>query len=412
MRRRQAFTLIELLVVMALVVFIMTILSGAFALGLKTFRDLKALGNMDERLRSVTTQLRADLTADHFEGRRKLSDPSFWFQGVPDPAGSGFTIPREGFVHIVQSSALPAAAGAFPPFMGGFWDPTKPRPAFFVEGVDGDGLPSYVAVDHLLHLSVKQRGNRRDKFFAALAPAGSPLFNVPTNFDTELSNSDARFQDPTQPLYNSQWAEVAYFLVANGDTAGNAPGGTPLYILYRSEFVVVPDNSNLNWATNPATPGLPIAYGQNANYQGFSWNDQVSNAQGTLVFNSPSDLSSTPTHRAFSALNLGRAATMLMTDVISFQIQVLRSDNPTDFTDVVPSSVLGVTPNPPAAYSLNPLGVPPGPPVGPYSFDTSTPPALVVGATQPYRILAIKITLRVWDAKTQLTRQITMIQDL
>src|SRR5262245_46777387 len=65
--RRQGFTVVELLVAMALIVFIMTILSEAFSAGLKTFRDLKAAGDMSERLRSATTVLRSDLlAADHF----------------------------------------------------------------------------------------------------------------------------------------------------------------------------------------------------------------------------------------------------------------------------------------------------------------------------------------------------------
>ena len=44
------FTLIELLVAMALIVFIMTILSQAFSEGARTFRHLKEIGDLDERL--------------------------------------------------------------------------------------------------------------------------------------------------------------------------------------------------------------------------------------------------------------------------------------------------------------------------------------------------------------------------
>ena len=80
-QNRSAFTLVEMLVAMALIIFIMTILSEAFVAGLETFRQLKAVGDMNEKLRTVTTAVRRDLIADHFEARRRISDPSFWLQG-------------------------------------------------------------------------------------------------------------------------------------------------------------------------------------------------------------------------------------------------------------------------------------------------------------------------------------------
>src|SRR5262245_54057590 len=50
MRRRQGFTLVEMMVALALTVFIMVILSEAFVTGLETFRQLKAIGDMEESL--------------------------------------------------------------------------------------------------------------------------------------------------------------------------------------------------------------------------------------------------------------------------------------------------------------------------------------------------------------------------
>src|SRR5438445_389340 len=94
MRRRHAFTLVELLVAMALVIFIMAIMTEAFTAGLETFRKLKAIGDMNERMRSATAILRRDLTSYHFEGRRRVSDPNFW----------NFGAPREGFLKIYQGS--------------------------------------------------------------------------------------------------------------------------------------------------------------------------------------------------------------------------------------------------------------------------------------------------------------------
>jgi len=58
MSRRIGFTLIEVLVAMALTMFIMVILSQCFVQGLETFRVLKAIGDMQERLRTASNVLR------------------------------------------------------------------------------------------------------------------------------------------------------------------------------------------------------------------------------------------------------------------------------------------------------------------------------------------------------------------
>src|SRR5689334_5845221 len=102
--RRQGFTLVEMLVSLALVLFVMVLLSQALSTGLETFRQLKSTGELTEKLQMAGTILRQDLRYDHFEGKRRLSDPAFWIQGPP----------REGFFRIEQG--LPST----------------------VEGVDGD----------------------------------------------------------------------------------------------------------------------------------------------------------------------------------------------------------------------------------------------------------------------------------
>src|SRR5947209_2339863 len=75
--RRSGFTLVEMMVAMTLTVFVMVILSECFVAGLETFSTLKAIGDMTEELRTASNLLRSDLKHDHFEGRRRLSDPAF-----------------------------------------------------------------------------------------------------------------------------------------------------------------------------------------------------------------------------------------------------------------------------------------------------------------------------------------------
>ena len=91
--KRQGFTLVEMLVAMALTLFIMVILSQAFITGLDTFSQLKGIGDMEEKLRVFTNNMRNDLTLDHFEAKRRMSDPTFL---------SAF--PRQGFFRIYQKT--------------------------------------------------------------------------------------------------------------------------------------------------------------------------------------------------------------------------------------------------------------------------------------------------------------------
>src|SRR5262245_25792250 len=161
MRRRNAFTLTELLVVMALLVFIMYVLAEAFGAASSAFRNLKAIGDMNEKLRTASHTLRRLLQADHFEDKRRLSDIDFWKEGPP----------RAGFFRVIHGSPPSNAAGS----------------TYYAEGADLKGNPSYRAVDHSLHFSVKLRGNNRNEYFRASVPAGSPLLSLPLQ--------DSRFQE-------------------------------------------------------------------------------------------------------------------------------------------------------------------------------------------------------------------------
>jgi prepilin-type N-terminal cleavage/methylation domain-containing protein len=391
---RRGFTLVELMVAMALTMFIMVILSQAFATGVDVFSQLKAIGDMEENLRAASTTLRSDLAADHFEGKRRLSDPDFYINR-----------PRQGFFRIAI-----AAPGAI------------------LEGNDANNppLPSYRSTSCVMHLAVKRRGNQRQDFFSAsvppLNPGPSPLLAGSTNFFNQPI--DALLQDNAN-TYNSQWAEVAYFLVQTGVT----PNGTPLYALYRVERVVVPDNSYLNWANGVAgTPltvngtstivvnGTPTQIPNVKAYAQLSWQDS---GTGNMYFNSPHDLAVmtkdatgnlVPTSRSFfftTSGNLavpagftldtttaagqanvltpgGRGAALVIGNVVSFQVRVLQSSIPT-------------TANPARTYGSDFADV---------SFDSASP------AGNTSLISAVAVTIRVWDQKSQQARQITVMQDM
>jgi prepilin-type N-terminal cleavage/methylation domain-containing protein len=370
---RKGYTLIELLITMALIMLIMAVLSTSFIVGLDTFGKLKALGDMSERLRAATTLLRRDLDADHFEGRIRLSDPAL-------VTPSQFHRPREGFVRIKQ------------------FQPGTP------EGVGSDGVPSTRGVGHVLHLAVKLRGNRPEDFFSAPVPGGSPLLNTNTTFFNQPV--DARYQDQGN-VYRCQWAEVAYFLQPLPATW--TANGTPLYSLHRIARLCVVDNRAINAAGVAADPlytnGISVRQGSNP-----------------LRFNSPRDLAD-PTrepdmdnpavqvprgqnNRSIRMNNLPNSVdSILLTDVVSFDIKIVRAPQ-------IPA---------PQGQPATPFGYPLANPADPRlaEFLDLTDPALQPplngdydSINAPFPILAIQISLRVWDLKTQQTRQITLIQDL
>lgn len=349
MRRRSAFTLVEMMVSVALVLFIMVILTEAFGKGLESFRTLKGIGDLESKLRAATTVLRRDLAFDHFEGKRRLSDDwQTWNLAGP---------PREGWfeVRVIQGP------GAITP-----------------EGSDADSISYRRASNWLLHFTAKARGNDRSEFFTASkvpkrplllggiqGPIRSTFFDQPT---------DARFQD-TQDTYSSQWAEVVYFLQPNGRVVD----GVPLHTLFRAQLVMVADNSKLNW---PAQ----VPQAQASGYSEMSWYIEAppGGGQPYLHFCTPSELAQGRNRYDPTTL---RGATPILTEVVSFDLSWLR--NVEDFSgtrqaleeesEVGFSSAFRHVPDERGLYS---------------SYH------------------ALKITLRAYDPQTKLTRQMTMIQDL
>jgi type II secretory pathway pseudopilin PulG len=488
MRPRRGFTIVELLVAAALIMFMMLIISQAFVIGLDSFRRLKAIGDMNERLRGVANQMRADLAADHFEGKKRMSDPYFWDQGPP----------REGFFRIWQG--IQHTAGG---------------PRNFIEGTDNDfdpatypaGYPSYRGTGFILHFTVKKNAKRREDFFSARVPvwlpggttpspllfdntppaSGGPLVRMPNYFN---QGYDAGYMDRPNPnpatnpapgwaYFNSPWAEVAYFLRYNGTFAGS----TPLFTLYRHQRVIVPNDGDVNWNSD-ASGRAPITVPNFDEYYKYS---EVStkkyfpnlNFPDGLFFNNPSTITvpqrrfgmaypppppqaqmwdggipagtdppnsaiwdaTYPTYSDLPqpsnpALAL-QGADVLLSDVLSFDIAVL-VPGASDFVDLYNSAPMaGSDPGAPIPNSSrrNPLFYhPQNNPNGPAVFDTwsslndsmkqNNPPDLRYDYSQwntsgnatsvplVIRPLAVRIQLRVWDLKTQQTRQITIIQDL
>jgi type II secretory pathway pseudopilin PulG len=458
--RRQAFTLVELLVAAALIIFIMTILSEAFVAATKVFRDFKAIGDMNGRLRTALQLLREDLGSDHFEGQRRLSDPNFWTVGPP----------QQGFFRIWQQGNPPGAT-------------STSTNALVLEGQDLEGLNSYTDTGAFLHFTVRKHGNYPQNFFMAdvsqASTAGAEALIAPSLLTSPgtLGNypPDSRYQDILSFanaastfnqttfvfVYKAQWAEIAYFLRPNGNTAN----GTTLYSLYRRQLVAMTDN-NLNW-TNPG----PIAGTTITGYEEMSAKTDGTN----IYFNSPADLTipqrrfgmltksgsnlqlpsqqppyaATPqvattdssyggipvatdgtypiwvasTTNSYDQVYAGSAtqfskqgADIVLTDLLSFDIRILRPGDP-DFVDLSNMTMNNTTFSNPLT-TINGLSS-----TTVKVFDTwssindgtydytgwnATPPSSTTVPLQA-QILAIKVSIRIWDFKTEQTRQASMV---
>jgi prepilin-type N-terminal cleavage/methylation domain-containing protein len=428
MRRRSGFTLVEVLVSMALILFIMSILAGAFGAASQAVSDLKAAGDMAEKLRAASNVIKHDLGQDHFtdsnQGSPRLSDPNFW-----DRLDTTKTPPPGpyGFFRIYQTGQATQ------------------------EGVDLDTLPSFIQTNTSLHYTIAQHGTRRSDFLSAVVAGGSSLLQ-PSSGGGPYQNLDNFYQDPVPAgasgVFSSQFAEVELFLGLTGDSTDGSTGSgpLPLYALYRRQQLAVPKS----WTQTTAISTSPAPGEAGFDYEMSMSNSKMPSGAIGLNFNTMQDLSMPGkrfncTGNAAGTLPappmppyppIGNAADLLLNDVVSFDVRILAgSVNATtgvvttdsDFRDIAASQI----------QSFN-TGSNPAYPQGnaPYIFDTwsnlvdsgnpgnnnytnwNTPGAAtsipVFQDANRNRIIikAIQISLRVWDFKTKKTRQVTIVQQM
>lgn len=355
MKRRAGFTITELLVSMALIMLIMAVMAEAFTESLKTFSAMKSIGDMDQKMRAAIVILTRDLSDDHF-GQPYSRLSALPCNPITNPATIA-TAPNQGFFVVSQT--------------GGSTN----------EGNDADGnpCPRNSTGTGLLHFTVNRakswnngvniKYGRRENYLMAPVPA------VPINMPAM-----SRFADGWN--YYSQVAEVAYFLRPTGETTtptATNPGGLPRFTLFRRQAVILTD---LDAKAMGGTPGDATTYGD------VSWSPT------TKAFNTFADVVDIKNRRLLPGSNYAAAnpipiyaednATftgndILLTDVLSFEIQVMHWNAPDQFQDAVycDTSIDSGTWNPPSKG-----------------------------------LKAIQITIRVWDLKTQAARQITIVQDL
>jgi type II secretory pathway pseudopilin PulG len=432
MRRRQGFTITELLVAFALIIFIMVILTEAFSAGLESFRQLKAIGDMQEKLRAAFIVMKRDLQAEHFEDARgnRLSDIDLRSQEPPDA----------GYFRLWQR-----------------WDPTAPNaqqsynftPSSTVwcstlEGVDNSFIPVTRATEHVLAFTVRLRGPMPGDYFTAPLPgvnhAAEDQMRQMCPPDFWVQNTGTPPPSFLNPMY-SQWAEVAYFLKPVNRNAG----ATPLYALYRRQRLLGAEANavTITWAQRPEIDAYAeVSFPPPATGQTLPLNDLrritiPENRFGSTATRGgvyPANLNGWTLEEQLGINDIRAGDDLLITNVISFDVKAVYEGFPSSY---------GVTPDspyfndlPPVVYNVtsgpnprqerpyqNPIFVSQnGPTVLNYAvFDTWSKEGAYAGWATPgtatslplkIRILALQITIRVHDDKTGLTRQTTLIQDM
>jgi type II secretory pathway pseudopilin PulG len=425
---RTGFTITELLVSLALIVFIMSILATAFSAASKSVSDLKAANELAEKLRGVMTLLRRDL---HDTGTRLSSED--WPPPVDGDDGNERN--RRGFFRLLQNG-LPQTA--------------LPEPFSFDDAT--------IFAGSALHFSTFLRGTDPASTFSTQLVKGHPLFGAGSPAQIEGRFQSLAAGDPAHPeippVYRSRAAEVVWYLVPSGEqtpphTDPSIPVGVtnqqPLYVLVRRQRLleenenvqVPPGNPALSWPTViPPPPAEPMNTIRTIRVPALRYGSQIP-AADLPPNGAPSEDPSQPVYAGlplvpaqpypFNPNDLANdVPDIVMNDVLSFDVTVL-PHNGTRFVHL--SDLQAFNGGNPAYPPGGPLFVfdtwtsqtfgrlnygtdGPGPPRWQRPGSYASIPLYRNAAGELLRIKAIRVTLRIWDSKSQFTRQVSMIQDM
>ena len=425
--RRQGFTLVELLVSMAIIIFMLSIMSQAFVIATTCMQGMKTVGELIDKVRPVMTILQRDLAADHFDGTKKLCDPDFWEYGPP----------REGYFSIIQ---------------GGGSEQETPS-----SGPVKYYISNSTTSNHALTFTSRLPGKNPTEFYTAEYPTAhnvrmNGIYNYPDpTFATNpayMKVQNARRFDFISNIIHCKWAELAYFIKPNGSIVAKDPTGgyldLPLHDLYRQQRVILPDVSDMNKA------GIPIASTDPFNL----FSHYVDTATNKVVFNQPSDVTAPwkrfgnrgaapaalPNFKAYadpSGLNdVGNNSDLVLTNVISFDVRIINDSNldflhlyeagpwalngytnyNLQYADTVNSKIVSDTwtmersQDPSKNYDLGDLSLGKWQPTALGGASNYKVP-FWNGATG-IKINAIQITIRVWDDKSSQARDFVLIQKI
>jgi hypothetical protein len=382
--------MVELLVSMALIVLIMAILGEAFAQGLLVVRRAKGIGDLQDNLRTVAVPLRSDLLAPHFDATEKLST-SF----------RKYKRPSAGFFRIQQGTATN-------------------------DGSDQNSIPSNRVTDDVLHMTVVKRGVHRATYLSALAPAVSasvatdPCMSLWTEGPAAYQSN---WQTGNEYYMNSQRAEVMWFLVPMTDSSGTqltaGPSNVPLYSLHRRQRLIATDNNlALNTGVN-RVPSSSITQFQEIAVRP----DPVDptrayfpTLQDLIDPQKRSMMDATGTRSAPSPLTGAQAGEdRMIGDVISFEVKLLMEGD-YQFKTVwqmqqEARARIATLTFPGGEGVFDTANWPVNDPSAPSAVG-SPPEATATTSGMTVTVKAVEVIIRIWDHKTEQTRQITVLQDM
>lgn len=437
-RRAGGFTITELLVALALIIFILSIMGTAFGAASKVVRDLNAAGSLAAKLNSTLGLWKRDLDSPHFDNPpRRLGDATFWSQMGPN---------SQGFLRIVQLGR---------PLV----DPPGDPPA-----VDAVTTMTTAA----LHFTAKLPGTYPGDYFITQLPAGHAVLTSDT-----ATQRESRYQSAiaTNQEYRSVWAEIGWWLIPTPLPYNTTPDDATmptvaaqqpqaLFKLCRRTKLLW--NYPQNWPTNAPSvgnatdafelsvpsvgfPGAPLNTPFSVTFPPLrsfatTFDPKYLTPNGTTL---PHDAAASGTNATKvypGSYGLPPLTTdvsdVVLNDVLSMDIRV-KIDGVPDFIDI--GSPLF------QQFNMGNPAYPSSPPAGtPYVFDTWTNgrlgqfdyglpddaaapdltprwqrrgsnacvPVLQKADGTLIRVRALQITLRIWDAKTNYSRQATLVVDM
>jgi type II secretory pathway pseudopilin PulG len=459
---RTGFTLVEMLVATALIIFVMLILTTAFTAGLGALRIMRGVGHLQEQLRYATSVLRRDLAAPHFGREQTALKGPYLSQQRLDMYD--WSPPKEGFFRIWQGKTSVYEGGTYPNGAPIVTD----GDGLASYAMDASGL-SY------LHFTVRSepgmgQGSGRDKYFStrSLKSSGIASANITKYSKREYlyvglpdigpyQLLDDAHQDDT---FYSSWAEVAYFIQPSGQLAGSSS----LYTLYRRRRLLIDSRFPVSLAPVTVTPAIRSTLADVSFYE-------QPTAPPLLALNTPGEVTApfrrfnmTPTIPAGVSSNTYPNSTpnpnsltpipatdvnsggddILLENVLSFDVKAIwespyKTDPVTGLNKGDSRFPLINDPRSFATNSDNPFDDLPATPAARGNTSLASPMRVFdtwssagnysvwknrymssdfTLANGPYtiplrvRVKALQIRIRVWDIKTQQTRQVTIIQDV
>jgi prepilin-type N-terminal cleavage/methylation domain-containing protein len=412
---RQGFTIVELLVALALVLFIMSIISQVFVDSSEAFRNQRAKAELSEKLRFITQTLRSDLQSNHFEYGRKLSDGDFWRDGPP----------KVGYFRLEQRGFNMAK------------DPATNLP---VTSLTGEQIANNGGAEgHVLAFTSFLKGKNPGDFHSISLPANQ-FFTAFRNWKgTNLSPGDSRFEENAD-TYQSPDAEVAWFLGPSTDFSEymlQDEVGVPtvrLFKLYRRIWLMLPedlsqgvntaglDASGLGDRISVVPPGMTPAVQMNAEGSLQAPNNDVPMRRGIgNVSINPGDVNGWRAPN-FSQAVASSVNALIADNVISFSVEVFH-EGANQFVPLHVALGSPLSPSIPAVYDTwcsRSMDAAKGIPVDFTQWNVPGQPGaipMVRPNAFPVKLSAIRVTIRLYDTNNVLspsktTWQATLIEPL